>query len=205
MVMGKSKRDENAEATRNVLIHKAGALFGKNGFNNTSLGRIAEDANLTKGAIYHHFSNKEDIFAVCYSLQASQVAELVRQVPLTDDAWQDTVNLCHAYLDTAFVKKGSGISIQEAITVLGWNQWRALDKEHTMSLLVQSIKRLQDEGLLKPYTDSLLADTIYGILVHAMMNLVDAKDKKATREELLQLLQDFILGVMIKPTNAMAN
>ena len=183
----------------NALIQKAGVLFGKHGFNSTSLGKIAEQARVTKGAIYHHFDNKEDIFAACYSEQAAKVANSVREVPLSNDPWLDTLKQFKAFLDNAEIKGGMGVSIQEAITVLGWEKWRALDEKFTMGLLAQNIERLQAEKLLKPYRSSLLADAIYGILINAMMSLVAAKDKEATREELLLLLQDFILGVMTEP------
>ncbi|GAA6154251.1 TetR family transcriptional regulator [Pseudoteredinibacter isoporae] len=189
----KSRRDENAEATKEVLIEKASALFGKHGFSKTSLGKIAEDARLTKGAIYHHFKNKEDIFAACYSKQAYQVSSYVRKIPLTEDPWQDMVNQSKAFLETS---KTTGIPIQEAITVLGWEKWRKLDEEHTLLPLTQGVTRLVDSGLLKPYNVSLLADAIFGILIHSMMSLVGARDRKAKGEELLRLLEDFISGAL---------
>jgi len=192
----KSRRDANAEATRAALIQKAGLLFAKDGFSNTSLGKIAEHARVTKGAIYHHFDSKDDIFAACYSRQASEVAKVVREVTLTDDPWIDAINQIKAYLDISMKKGGLGVSIQEAITVLGWLKWRKLDEEHTMGLLTQTIARLQAAQLLKPYTSTLLADALYGILIHAMMSLVGAEDKKTTRDELILLVQDFIFGVM---------
>lgn len=196
MAKPRSTRDVNAEATRQLLIAEARRLFAKDGFSRTSLSKIAEKACVTKGAIYHHFSSKEDIFSACYSSQACDVAKAIRQVSLTDDPWQDIINQCKSYLNTSMKKKGMGLSIQEAITVLGWDRWRKLDEEHTMGLLTQNISRLQEAKLLKPYSSALLADAIYGILVHAMMSLVGAEDKAATRDELLLLIQDLLIGVM---------
>ncbi|MBB6521285.1 TetR/AcrR family transcriptional regulator [Pseudoteredinibacter isoporae] len=189
----KSRRDENAEATREELIEKAGLLFGKQGFSKTSLGKIAEDARVTKGAIYHHFKNKEDIFAACYSKQASQVSAHVEKVSLTDDPWLDMINQSKAFLETS---KTTRIPIQEAITVLGWEKWRKLDEEHTLKPLIEGVTRLIDHGLLKPYKADLLADAIFGVLIHSMMSLVGARDRKAKREELLLLLEDFISGAL---------
>ena len=191
-----SQRDKNAKATKATLILEASLLFAKDGFSNTSLGNIAEQAQVTKGAIYHHFDSKEAIFAACYSRQANAVANVVKKVVLTDDPWVDTINQCKAYLELSTKKGGMGVSIQEAITVLGWKQWRQLDETHTMCLLTETISRLQAAQLLKPYTSALLADALYGILIHAMMNLVEADDKQTAREELLLLIQDFIRGVM---------
>lgn len=189
----KSRRDENAEATKEVLIEKAASLFGKHGFSNTSLGKIAEDARLTKGAIYHHFKNKEAIFAACYSKQANQVSTHVQKIALSDDPWLDMINQSKAFLETS---KYTQIPIQEAITVLGWEKWRKLDEEHTLKPLSKGVTRLVDSGLLKPYNTDLLADAIFGILIHSMMSLVGARDRKAKREELLHLLEDFISGAL---------
>ncbi len=189
----KSRRDENAEATKEVLIEKAASLFGKHGFSNTSLGKIAEDARVTKGAIYHHFKNKEAIFSACYSKQASQVSAHVEKTILSDDPWLDMINQSKAFLETS---KYTQIPIQEAITVLGWEKWRKLDEEHTLMPLTRGVSRLIDSGLLKPYNADLLTDAIFGILIHSMMSLVGARDRKAKREELLLMLEDFISGAL---------
>jgi len=195
----KSRREENAEATRNALIQQASKLFAKNGYNNTSLCKIAEQTRATKGAVYHHFENKEDIFSACYRKQAEEVAAAVGKVEQSDDIWLDTINQCKVYLDCAMADDGIGIPIQEAISILGWTNWRKLDEECTMGLLIQTIDKLKAKQLLKPYTTAILVDAIYGILIHANMSVFTAKNKKQARDELLQLIQDFLIGVMTKP------
>jgi len=195
----KSRRKENAEATRNALIQQASVLFAKNGFNNTSLSKIAEQARVSKGAVYHHFESKEDIFSACYRKQAEEVASAVGTVEQSEDIWLDTIKQCEVYLDCAMADDGIGIPIQEAISILGWTNWRKLDEECTMGLLIQTIDKLKAKELLKPYTTSILVDAIYGILINANMSLVTAKNKKEARNELLLLIQDFMMGVMTKP------
>lgn len=192
----KTRREENAEATRDALIQQASLLFAESGFNNTSLSKVAELTRVTKGAVYHHFESKEDIFSACYRKQANAVAATIRKVKLSGDSWLDTIKQCEVYLDCALTGDDVGIPIQEAITVLGWTRWRKLDEECTMGLLIQTIDNLKAEQLLKPYTTSLLVDAIYGILINANMSVVSAKDKKQARDELLLLIQDFMMGVM---------
>ena len=195
----KTRREENAEATRNALILQASKLFAKNGFNNTSLSKIAEQTRVTKGAVYHHFESKEDIFSACYRKQAEEVAAAVGKVKQTEDIWQDTIKQCEVYLDCAISDGGIGIPIQEAISILGWINWRKLDEECTMGLLIQTIDKLKARQLLKPYTTALLVDAIYGILINANMSIFTAENKKQARDELLLLIQDFMMGVMTKP------
>ncbi|MEG1824548.1 MAG: TetR family transcriptional regulator [Cloacibacillus sp.] len=55
------KTREEAEKTRNEILNTATDMFIERGFTNTSLTEIARAIGVTKGAIYWHFRNKEDI------------------------------------------------------------------------------------------------------------------------------------------------
>lgn len=51
----------NPEATRENILKKSGILFNTNGYKATSISDITEATGLTKGAIYRHFENKDDL------------------------------------------------------------------------------------------------------------------------------------------------
>jgi TetR/AcrR family transcriptional regulator, transcriptional repressor of aconitase len=55
-------REESKAKTRTELIRAANRLFLRNGYVATSLANIAEEAALTKGAVYSNFESKEDLF-----------------------------------------------------------------------------------------------------------------------------------------------
>lgn len=65
-----------AEATRQHILATALVLFDEEGYMQTSLSQIARAAGLTRGAIYWHFHNKEEILA---SLADAQFAGLIAQ------------------------------------------------------------------------------------------------------------------------------
>lgn len=50
-----------SEITQHMIIDKAFALFYQNGFKSTSIDKIMEATQLTKGAFYHHFKDKKEI------------------------------------------------------------------------------------------------------------------------------------------------
>jgi TetR/AcrR family acrAB operon transcriptional repressor len=58
--MRKTKQD--ADITKQSILDAAVALFSEHGVANTSLEKIAKAANVTRGAVYWHFSSKQDIF-----------------------------------------------------------------------------------------------------------------------------------------------
>ena len=64
-------RARNPESTRSTLLNAALACVHRKGFQATSLADILQDTALTKGALYHHFPNKQ---ALGYAL----VEELIR-------------------------------------------------------------------------------------------------------------------------------
>src|SRR3954453_5948932 len=55
-------REERKAQTRSDLLRAASRLFVRNGFVATSLSDIAEEAALTKGAVYSNFDSKEELF-----------------------------------------------------------------------------------------------------------------------------------------------
>jgi len=56
------KTKEDAEITRQRIIHAARELFSTNGVSKTSLEKIAKHADVTRGAVYWHFANKTELF-----------------------------------------------------------------------------------------------------------------------------------------------
>ena len=56
------KTKEEAQETRNAILDAAEVVFQERGVSRTSLAEIAAAAGVTRGAIYWHFKNKEDLF-----------------------------------------------------------------------------------------------------------------------------------------------
>jgi AcrR family transcriptional regulator len=74
----KTLRQEHTEHTRLALIEAATRLFTERGYVDTSIDDLAGAARVTRGALYHHFASKQDIFgAVCDAVDA-KVVERVR-------------------------------------------------------------------------------------------------------------------------------
>jgi len=191
-----NKREESAALTRQLLVDEAAKLFSRQGVAKTSLSEIVANVGATKGALYHHFSNKVELFASCYEQQAARVAAVVRSAPSSDDPWLDILAQCQTFLGCASMPELKAVPIQEAITILGWQRWRALDSAHTMGALEQSLERLHDAGRLGHFDRALLADSIFAMMVNAMMALSVSSDRVATEAELMRQLEAFLSGVL---------
>jgi AcrR family transcriptional regulator len=68
--------ERRRERTREALLDAAAAVFAKRGFHGASLDEIAETAGYTRGAIYKHFADKEELLQeVCVRLNERTFAE----------------------------------------------------------------------------------------------------------------------------------
>ena len=60
--MAKTKKDFQSEKSRAAILTAAMNLISKHGFNGTTADKIATEAGLSKGSIFWHFENKENLF-----------------------------------------------------------------------------------------------------------------------------------------------
>src|SRR3954465_6904358 len=88
-----SRRQEYAAATRRALIESATRLFVEKGFATTSLEQVAADARLTRGAVYHHFANKQALFQAVLEEVDAQTMEVIGggSAGVTTSTWDAAV------------------------------------------------------------------------------------------------------------------
>lgn len=192
-----SRRQAYAEETREAILETGHRLFSRQRFSGTSLEAIAREARVTKGAVYHHFKDKRAVFSACFERQAKQVSEVMASIPKQDDDWAYAFAQCRAFLDFVLRNGKDTISLQEVITVLGWDAWRTIDSHYTMGNIEQVVARLQDGGRMKLYSRELVVNMMYGLLVNAAMNLHSLSDVHQAYEELDEMVKDMLNGLKI--------
>src|SRR5436190_18617366 len=77
-------REEHVKQTRAALVDAGRALFGERGFAATSVDDLARTAGVTTGALYHHFTNKTELFAAVF--EAVHLEVLVRNAQAAEKA-----------------------------------------------------------------------------------------------------------------------
>jgi len=94
----KSKRQTQAErraATREALLEAAARVFVRSGFHAASLDEIAEDAGVTRGAVYYNFAGKEELFLVLLERRCEERIRDIEAVLATSDGSLDDL-VAHA-------------------------------------------------------------------------------------------------------------
>jgi AcrR family transcriptional regulator len=193
--MVRSRREEYSEATRRALLESAAAAFVGRGFANASLDEIAASARVTKGALYHHFASKRDLFQAVFEEVESEMIDQIRQASRTEtDPWLTFLAGIRAFLGACLQPRYRRIALEEGPAALGWDLWREIDERYALALVRAPLARLMRLGVLRQQPVDLLARVVLAALTEAGMAVAAAKDRKAARAEAEVLLVELLSG-----------
>jgi len=167
-------RATRASQTRARLIAAGRALFAEQGFAAASTEQILVQAGTTRGGLYHHFTDKADLFAaVCEELHAEADLAITAAVAAAAgrgaDAFATLAAGCDAWLDHMSTHEVRRILVIEAPTVVGWERWNAQDHRHGFDQLRAGIRAAQIEGRLPAIPTDDLAILLNGAMNYAVM------------------------------------
>src|SRR5438552_635693 len=159
---------ERTAQTRAALITAARRLFGAEGFAEVGAERIAREAGMTRGALYHQFTDKADLFAAVLDEVEAEIAQRVTGAVAGFDPADTTGMLlagAGAWLDASAEPDLQRIVLLDGPSVLGWDRWREICLRHTVGL----IAALLHDGIAR---GSLAAQPVVA-LTHVLVGAVD--------------------------------
>lgn len=152
----RSNRDRT-ETTRAELISAARELFTEKSYAETGTPEIVAAAGVTRGALYHHFADKQALFAAVVEQEAAAVArEIDRASPPSLSARDALMAGSDAYLTAMCVPGRTRLLLLDGPAVLGRAEMDAIDNRHgnrslreglVAAMRKQSMKRLPPEAL----------------------------------------------------------
>lgn len=182
-------RVEKGRATRDALIAAARDLFGDHGFDGTSIEAVLAVAGVARGALYHHFATKAELFDAVLDREtaalADAIAQAARPVP---DPLKSLATGCDAFLRLALDPAIQRITLLDPPAVVGWVRWREIDRRHTLGGLRASIGRLAKTGRVEPAQVDMLAHMILAAVGEAAMFVATADDS----DDALRVAQDSV-------------
>lgn len=166
------KREEAKQKTTSALLKIARKHFTQHGYYDVSLEKIAEEADVTRGAVYHHFKNKQGLFlAVLETVQNDIARHIEKEASKSDDRWDQLTLGCLGFVKGANAKNCRRILLVDAPVVIGWDAWRKADRENSMHVLQEHIDELKQLGYLVDDVDTkLMTYTISGALNELALN-----------------------------------
>ena len=177
-----------AAQTRRSLVAEARQLFGERGFAATSVDEIVRAAGVTKGALYHHFTDKDDLFRAVVEDVKGEVTAVVGESFLQSDDEPDALDTvtrgCLAFIDAHRDPAVQRITILDARSVLDPTTRRELDARYEVAVIRGALRRAVRLGVIDPQPLGPLAHVIAGALGEACALLAESEDEDATRAEI---------------------
>jgi AcrR family transcriptional regulator len=177
------RRAERGEATREKLVTAARELFSERGYAAVGTNEVVRRAGVTRGALYHHFRDKKDLFRAVYEQTEREIVEgTAATIATIDDPWEMLVAGIRSFFDACMDPRLGRIGLVDGPAVLGWREWREIGSRYGMGLVTLGLQNAMDAGALRQADVGQLAHLVFGALGEAAMLIASAEDPLAARE-----------------------
>jgi AcrR family transcriptional regulator len=183
---------DRSATTRAALVKAARELFADQGFAATTRDQIAQQAGVTRGALYHHFESKTAVFAALVVELEDELVERVLSAAAEGEGVRAQLHLgCRAYMDACADPTIARILV-DAPAVLGVAACRALDAEACLPLLEDGFARAEAEGVEVPGDPGVAAALLLGFLNEAAGLIAAAPFNRARRAAVTATVDTFL-------------
>ena len=192
-----TRQAERSEATRGKLIAAARTLFARRGYAAVGTEEIVRKARVTRGALYHHFEDKRDLFRAVHEQVEEEVTETIAAELArggADDPIDVMIGSARTFLDLCADEQVARIALIDAPAVLGWAEWREVEERYGLGLLTVALEGAMEADALRRQPVRPLAHFLLAGMIEAGMVVAHAKDS-AAREEMEAALVSVIEGL----------
>ncbi|WP_170416415.1 TetR/AcrR family transcriptional regulator [Ruegeria atlantica] len=188
----RSQADRRAE-TRAKLIEAARELFVDSGFSDTATPDIVRKASVTRGALYHHFKDKADLFRAVAEEEAKAISRHIDQETRNvADPEQAMVTGSNAFFDAMLVPGRVRLLMEEAPAVLGHSAAVALTRANGTEELHEGLSRALPEHTSK-HIDA-LTNLLSAAFDRAALEITYGGDPEVYKEVMHHLIGEVLKG-----------
>jgi AcrR family transcriptional regulator len=152
-------------------------------------------AKVTKGAFYHHYNGKQELFAAVYEQVKREASELAATAFLEPDPWADLCAGCHAMLDAHLDPSVQRILLHDAQAVLDAETIRRVETRYGAVVLRGALRRAIRAGVIQPLPLKILALMLTGAILEGCMAIANAEDPIRAREDVGNVLTTMLQGL----------
>jgi AcrR family transcriptional regulator len=192
---------EQSETTRRALLDVARELFSERGYAGTATEEVVQRAGVTRGALYHQFRDKEDLFRAVYEevereLTERMLAGMRSKLKRNAGAWERMRAGNEAFLDACLDPAYQRIALVEAPSVLGWNV-RSGVARHGLGMIRQVMEAAIEEGSIPEQPLEPMAHLVRAVLNEAALLLARSEKPKAARAEIGAAVERLMEGLRV--------
>ncbi len=192
----RSLKAEHAEATRQALVDSARELFAQRSFAEVPIEEIVRQARVTRGALYHHFRDKTDLFRAVFEAIEEELGQRVglKALKASDPAKVLEIG-CLAFIDECADPAVQRIVLLDGPSVLGWKVWRELDLNYGLGQLVLAVQASMDAGQVERQPVEPLAHLLLGALNEGALTIAHAANPDRTRRQVRAAMARLLRGL----------
>lgn len=194
------ERRARGDQTRRDLIDAGRSLFVERGFFNTSIGDLVSASGVgTRGAFYHHFKDKSELFrAVFEEVERDLTLRSIAAPPKGADAWERLTRGLHGFLEAAIEPEVQRVMLLDGPVVLGWQTLRAIQQSDSMAMIDEVIGEAIAEGAIDEQPVGELTHMIVAALEEAALLVAHADDPVTARERAAKILDRMLLSFALE-------
>lgn len=171
------RRQLAAQQTRAAILTAARDLFVRRGFDETAISDIGAAAQASKGTVYHHFTDKQEIFAEVFTtLQASVMRAAVEAMAADGTAWERLERGTRCFLRSYVADAAARAILRQAVGVLGWDRVRELDEVTALPLIRAGLEQFAADGEIRPLPAGTAAELVFRLYCNAVLIVAAADD-----------------------------
>jgi AcrR family transcriptional regulator len=198
MKVNRRSQVDRSAATRAALVLAARPLFAEHGFGGVGTETIVHAAGLTRGALYHQFADKTELFEAVYEAieedLARRLGERIAAAGTTDPIEMMMLGTS-AWLDACGEQEVQQIVLLDGPAVLGWQRWRDIGLRYGLGLVEGLLTHAIEVGRIQPQPVSPLAHVLMGALDEAALYIARSADQAAASEEIRAVIARLVAGL----------
>jgi AcrR family transcriptional regulator len=185
---------ERSAATVTAILASARRLFAREGFDHTSIDRIADEAGIAKGAVYHHFRSKNELFERVFNELLADIARSIQTRASGRDAAELMLEGTRLYLEAVSSSSARRILLIDGPSVLGWQKWREIDLHHFGQSSRFLLRGLFEGRASEPEIEALF-HLITGAVTEAALLCASARNRTETLHNLMAALRRLLTAI----------
>jgi AcrR family transcriptional regulator len=203
--MNDNRRTQAARSasTRGALVAAGRALFAQRGYAHVGTEEIVRTAGTSRGALYHHFADKTELFAAVFEAVESDVtARIAAAVTAAAEGPElDPITAMRVgastWLDACIEPEVQRIALLDAPAVLGWERWIEISNRYNMGLVQGLLTHAIDVGRIPQQPVAPLAHAVLGAVREAALYLVRAEEPAQARIDMGAVIDRMIEGLTL--------
>ena len=196
-IASERRRGRPSQGARDALVEAAHELFIERDYEEVSTEEILERSGVSRGALYHHFPSKLDLFRAVFTVSEQRNIRLIAAgAAEASSPFEALLDAARRYLELAECdEEFRRIALTQSRAVLGWEGWRAIASELGIGVATALVSAAIESGELPELHPETTAMVLLGALIEAAMQIAVASDRGAVRQRSERVIIEMLEGL----------